>query len=685
MKPTPALLAVSSLLALFAPTAVKAEEDFLSFDLSPASWAEPAPGPAIAAPVVAAAEIDEVDPNNQPLPIPPGATNPPMRFHSPQQLPAGVYRRGVAVALNESTSPAQLLPPAPPLPENQAVALAALGQTPPVDPPQPPQPAAAEPAEPPDPPVELLDFALEPSAAVAVAREKAAAATVAVSNPLPGLFVGNSDSLVAWAVGSAEGTRTPNGAINRAYFGHTDPGNRVWNMGTFSYQHGARTPEEADQKQLARLQNQGEVLRQRALKHGMNLTLEETLNGLDLANQSPLAAIGRVGFIERLAEAKANGYEGSEAILVARTRSYINPNTGRWNAPGLGNTEPSIRRDQQRRANAVAQALAAYADQNPQLQPEVWVLSPPPVSEALLAQSESQPEPVDEVLAMWTAPSDPVVPSDAVALENEPEPEDDDPLANLWQVTVERVAQVALGQGTAASHQIASGMRLFDPSGSVSHVAEEPGLTPEESAQTPEEPIAEDSAELTHPVPSAVASEGDAALEASDNPPPQGAAPAIASPTWAEAREGSQSTPSLEFQADPVAGAIPDSQIYLPTPAPSGNQAAEPISETISPSTSSGEDAETPVDLTLDSPLDPTLPSLAPISPAADPIESPAPASDNPPVEAADQSVAPMDTVAPESGEAESVAPESVAPESLAAESVDAIASPTAEPEASHL
>jgi hypothetical protein len=50
-------------------------------------------------------------------------------------------------------------------------------------------------------------------------------------------------------------------------------------MGHFSYQHGAKTPKKADQKQLARLQNQGDVLRQRALKHGLNLTLEETLNG----------------------------------------------------------------------------------------------------------------------------------------------------------------------------------------------------------------------------------------------------------------------------------------------------------------------------------------------------------------------------------------------------------------------
>lgn len=669
MKPTPTLLAISSLLTLFAPTAVKAEDDLLNFDLSPVSQAEPAPISAIAAPGVAAPGIDQVDPNNQPLPIPAGATNPPMRFHSPQQLPAGVYRRGVAVALNESTTPAQLLPPAPPLPEAQTVALAADKALPSA----PPQPAPAEPAELTAPPVELLDFALEPSAAVALAREKAA--TVVVSNPLPGLFEGNSDSLVAWAVGSAEGTRTPNGAINPAYFGHTDPGNRVWNMGTFSYQHGAKTPEEADQKQLARLQNQGEVLRQRALNHGMNLTLEETLNGLDLANQSPLAAIGRVGYIERLAEAKANGYEGSEAILVARTRSYINPNTGRWNAPGLGNTEPSIRRDQQRRANAVAKAIAAYVDQNPQLEPGAWVLSPPPVSEALLAQDDSRPESVDQVLAMWTAPGDPQTPSDEVASAPELAPEDSDPLAQLWQVSVERVAQVALSQGTAASHQIASGMRLFDPSRPLSpRVAGEPEPPLRELDQTLEEPephpgtfshnpmepnsgepnAGEPNAEASPELPGPAAeprptSEDDGVVDAADHPLAQGGATAIASPTWKEVREGSQSTSPLGLQPDPVAGAFPDSQIFLPSPPPPDAPSTQPLP----PSNSPVEGAEAPVDLSVDLTDELDLSSLEllfPASdPASDPMEPPAPSSDNALAEVAEPGVATMETVAPAS------------------------------------
>ncbi|HZG38747.1 MAG TPA: hypothetical protein VEZ50_08700, partial [Nodosilinea sp.] len=303
MKLHPNLLAASSLLAILSPSAVRADDSVLSFELSQPQWAATAPAAETVAyvptpvPTPDADSDSNFDSGSMPLPIPARAANPPMRYHSPQQLPAGVYRRGVAVALNESTSATALLPPAPPV----ATAPVMVAVSAPVPSPEPPKELERELDK--EPELLALDFEVEPSPAIVMAQAKLLTPKQP-ADPLPSLFEGNSDSLVAWAVGSAEGTRTPNGAINPAYFGHTDPGNRVWNIGTFSYQHGAKTPEEADQKQLARLQNQGDVLRQRALKHGLNLTLEETLNGLDLANQSPLAAIGRVGYIERLAEAK---------------------------------------------------------------------------------------------------------------------------------------------------------------------------------------------------------------------------------------------------------------------------------------------------------------------------------------------------------------------------------------------
>jgi hypothetical protein len=177
---------------------------------------------------------------------------------------------------------------------------------------------------------------------------------------LENLFVGESDSIVAIAVGSAEGTRSPDGGKNPAYQGHTDPGNGVWNLGSFSYQHGASSPEEADAKQLARLRTQAKTIFDKAASKGLNLTLEEKLNGIDLANQAPKAALDEFGYIDRLAEAYARGLSGSDAILWARVQSFIDPHTQTWDAPGLGNSEDRITRDQERRMIAIAKAIANY-------------------------------------------------------------------------------------------------------------------------------------------------------------------------------------------------------------------------------------------------------------------------------------------------------------------------------------
>ncbi len=176
-----------------------------------------------------------------------------------------------------------------------------------------------------------------------------------------GIFQGGPNSLVARAVGSAEGTRRPDGSKNPAYYGHRDPGNAKWNLGSFSYQHAARSPEDADQRQLNRLQTQDKMLQQKAAAQGLSLTLEERMNGLDLANQAPLAALDRGGYIDRLKEARDRGLRGNEAILVARVNSYREPSTNLWDAPGLGNNEADIRHDQARRMDAVADALAIAA------------------------------------------------------------------------------------------------------------------------------------------------------------------------------------------------------------------------------------------------------------------------------------------------------------------------------------
>lgn len=174
------------------------------------------------------------------------------------------------------------------------------------------------------------------------------------------LFTGEEESLVARAVGSAEGTRTPEGHRTLAYYGHQDPGNGVWNLGSFSYQHGASSPEDADTRQLKRLKAQAETLQQQAIEQSITLTSEEMLNGIDLANQSPQAALEQGGYIDQLHQAQQTGLKGSAAILQARVQSFFDPNTQRWDAPGLGNNLHRISQDQSRRMAAIARALATY-------------------------------------------------------------------------------------------------------------------------------------------------------------------------------------------------------------------------------------------------------------------------------------------------------------------------------------
>lgn len=205
------------------------------------------------------------------------------------------------------------------------------------------------------------------------------------------IFEGASDSLVARAVGSAEGTRTPEGHKTLAYYGHIDPGNGAWNLGSFSYQHGAPSPEVADARQLSRLQTQAEVIHQKAKDKGIKLTLEEELNGIDLANQAPLAALDRGGYIDWLAAAHKMGMKGSEAVLWARTRSYLNPDTGQWNAPGLGNNIYTIANDQERRQQAIARVLDIYQQPSPAAAPE-------PTTPKVANQPPSPKDPADRII-----------------------------------------------------------------------------------------------------------------------------------------------------------------------------------------------------------------------------------------------------------------------------------------------
>lgn len=162
------------------------------------------------------------------------------------------------------------------------------------------------------------------------------------------------DSPGSIAIGAAEGTRTSNGETTAIYWGHTDPGNGLANQGTFSYQHGAKNPREADWIQLKRLRGQVEYLQQQAENLGVKLSVLDLVAGADLANQSPLAAMDYVGHLQKL---HAKGFMGIEAILEARVQSFVNPKTGVLEAGGFGNSWQRLRHDQLRRMIELNKAL----------------------------------------------------------------------------------------------------------------------------------------------------------------------------------------------------------------------------------------------------------------------------------------------------------------------------------------
>ncbi|MBE7381339.1 MAG: hypothetical protein F6J95_008000 [Leptolyngbya sp. SIO1E4] len=311
-----------------------------------------------------------------PLPVPPAAFYPPVA--SDTALPTGVYGGGQALALRDRNTPDQRPLPAPPpiktpvtAPSKQPASTFSAATSPSQT--TTPSPLSAEPID-----EILLGFDLEvppqiiPTTSMVTPQPaQEPVATIDTAEVVTRLFAGGTESLVARAVGSAEGTRTPEGHKTPAYFGHVDPGNGVWNLGTFSYQHQAKTPEEADARQLNRLRSQTLSLKQKAQANGVDLSLEELLNGIDLANQAPMAALDRGGYVEWLVEAHKLGITGPDAIVWARTRSFLDPDTQRWNAPGLGNNIHTISRDQSRRANAIARAMTVKT--LPSLPPEVDV------------------------------------------------------------------------------------------------------------------------------------------------------------------------------------------------------------------------------------------------------------------------------------------------------------------------
>ena len=162
------------------------------------------------------------------------------------------------------------------------------------------------------------------------------------------------DSPGALAIGAAEGTRTTSGQVTSSYWGHSDPGNGLHNMGTFSYQHGAASPRQADWRQLKRLQGQVKKIIKQAEEKGVTLSALDLVAGADLLNQSPAAGMS---YVHNLKKARDRGLKGMYAVLDARVMSFVNPKTGALEAGGFGNSWEVLRKDQWRRLNKLNKTL----------------------------------------------------------------------------------------------------------------------------------------------------------------------------------------------------------------------------------------------------------------------------------------------------------------------------------------
>ncbi len=185
-----------------------------------------------------------------------------------------------------------------------------------------------------------------------------------------------SNAPAAIVIGSAEGTRRPDGGFTAAYGGHADPGNAAHNRGSFSYQHAASSPADADRRQLQTLQGQLPAYEAAARGAGLDPSNARLASAyLDLYNQSPSAAqrfLGPLGTLRgqpldvaHLTQLRVNsfvdastgerfrlaggGQAGSGFVNIARQQLGRNPLESE--------VQNVIHADQQRRMRAVENSL----------------------------------------------------------------------------------------------------------------------------------------------------------------------------------------------------------------------------------------------------------------------------------------------------------------------------------------
>lgn len=206
----------------------------------------------------------------------------------------------------------------------------------------------------------------------------------------------------AIVIGSAEGTRRPDGGETPAFAGHTDPGNAARNQGSFSYQHAAHDPSDADRRQLQALQRQLPAYENAARQAGLDPANPRLASAyLDLYNQSPSAArrflaqldslhgqpldaqhLARLRFHSFVDAATgqrfqlpSGGQAGSGYVQVARQQLHRTPSEAQVQATLLND---QMRRTQAMETALVRQGLLALAPSPGQAQAPAAVASPAP-------------------------------------------------------------------------------------------------------------------------------------------------------------------------------------------------------------------------------------------------------------------------------------------------------------------
>jgi len=180
---------------------------------------------------------------------------------------------------------------------------------------------------------------LRPGKEYAMARPGVTGVVPAISSPNDPIFL---------AIGINEGTRRADGGFNKAYYGHTDPGDQKWNRGTVSARAG--TPEEADKTWMNKLANTQRKYEPQLSTFGLTQGSGEyndiLFNILDLTVQAPAAV---PDFVKQIPQLITQGIT-PQSIGRARANAFFNPRTGKLEASGFGNSFQRLLRDQVSRA-----------------------------------------------------------------------------------------------------------------------------------------------------------------------------------------------------------------------------------------------------------------------------------------------------------------------------------------------